>query len=104
MASRLAIYPQVSRLLVPTRYPYLIAYRVFHVVISNLDELSEPDEISEKKTDNHSISPDDYKECDYLLRTASNIISALSHNGWIALLTHVLGNEKRLEATKSEGG
>ncbi|KAJ6188405.1 hypothetical protein N7519_003313 [Penicillium mononematosum] len=77
-------------------------HKVFHVVISNLDELSEPDEISEKKKDNHSISPDDYKECDYLLRTASNIISALSHNGWIALLTHVLGNEKRLETSKSE--
>ncbi|CAG8082465.1 unnamed protein product [Penicillium nalgiovense] len=77
-------------------------HKVFHVVLSNLDELSEPDEISEKKTDNHSISPDDYKECDYLLRTASNIISALSHNGWIALLTHVLGNEKRLETSKSE--
>ncbi|KGO61907.1 Dopey, N-terminal [Penicillium expansum] len=77
-------------------------HKVFHVVISNLDELSEPDEISEKKTINYSISPDDYKECDYLLQTASNIISALSHNGWIALLTHVLGNEKRLETSKPE--
>ncbi|CAI7563870.1 unnamed protein product [Penicillium crustosum] len=77
-------------------------HKVFHVVLSNLDELSEPDEISEKKSDKHSISPDDYKECDYLLQTASNIISALSHNGWIALLTHVLGNEKRLETSKSE--
>ncbi|KAJ5603949.1 hypothetical protein N7537_006905 [Penicillium hordei] len=77
-------------------------HKVFQVVLSNLDELSEPDEISEKKTDNYSISPDDYKECDYLLQTASNIISALSHNGWIALLTHVLGNEKRLETSKSE--
>lgn len=74
------------------------------MVLSNLDELSEPDEISEKKSDKYSISPDDYKECDYLLQTASNIISALSHNGWIALLTHVLGNEKRLETSKSEGG
>ncbi|KAJ5959612.1 Dopey N-terminal [Penicillium vulpinum] len=77
-------------------------HKVFHVVISNLDELSEHDESKEKKTDSHSISPDDYKECDYLLQTASNIISALSHNGWIALLTHVLGNEKRLEKSKSE--
>lgn len=73
------------------------------MVISNLDELSESDETSEKKTDTYSISPDDYKECAYLLQTASNIISALSHNGWIALLTHVLGNEKRLEASKAEG-
>jgi hypothetical protein len=74
------------------------------VVISNLDELSEHDETSGNTTDSHSISPDDYKECDYLLQTASNIISALSQNGWVALLTHVLGNEKRLETSKSEGG
>ncbi|OQE47150.1 hypothetical protein PENCOP_c001G06641 [Penicillium coprophilum] len=77
-------------------------HKVFHVVISNLDELSEHDETSGKKTGNYSISPDDYKECDYLLQTASNIISALSQNGWVALLTHVLGNEKRLETSKSE--
>ncbi|KAG0158259.1 hypothetical protein PDIDSM_5772 [Penicillium digitatum] len=77
-------------------------HKVFHVVISNLDELSEPDEIGEKNKEIYSISPDDYKECDYLLQTASNIISALSHNGWIALLTHVLGNEKRLETSKPE--
>ncbi|KAJ5189304.1 Armadillo-like helical [Penicillium cf. griseofulvum] len=77
-------------------------HKVFHVVISNLDELSEHDETGGNTTDNHSISPDDYKECDYLLQTASNIISALSQNGWVALLTHVLGNEKRLETSKSE--
>ncbi|KAJ5164224.1 Dopey N-terminal [Penicillium coprophilum] len=77
-------------------------HKVFHVVISNIDELSEHDGTSGKKIGNYSISPDDYKECDYLLQTASNIISALSQNGWVALLTHVLGNEKRLETPNSE--
>ncbi|KAJ5367814.1 Dopey N-terminal [Penicillium brevicompactum] len=77
-------------------------HKVFHVIISKLDELSEHDDPAEKNVDSQSISPDDYKECDYLLQTASNIIAALSQNGWITLLTHVLGNEKRPEASKSE--
>ncbi|KAJ5467355.1 DopeyN-terminal [Penicillium sp. IBT 31633x] len=77
-------------------------HRVFHVVISKVDELYERDDISERKTDTQSISPDDYKECDYLLQTASNIISALAHNGWMTLFTHVLGNDKRPEKSKSE--
>ncbi|KAJ5773269.1 Dopey N-terminal [Penicillium paradoxum] len=77
-------------------------HKVFHVVISKLDELSEHDDTGNKNTTNQSISPDDYKECDYLLQTASNIISALAQNGWITLLNHVLGNEKRPEISKSE--
>ncbi|KAJ5129652.1 Dopey N-terminal [Penicillium bovifimosum] len=77
-------------------------HKVFHVVLSKLDELSEHGDMSEKQIDNHPISPDDYKECDYLLKTSSNIISALAHNGWATLLGHVLGNEKRPEKSKSE--
>ncbi|KAJ5856382.1 Dopey N-terminal [Penicillium soppii] len=77
-------------------------HKVFHVIISKLDELSENDDAGETDASSQSISPDDYKECDYLLQTASNIIAALSHNGWITLLTHVLGNEKRPETSKSE--
>ncbi|KAJ5583270.1 hypothetical protein N7535_001890 [Penicillium sp. DV-2018c] len=69
-------------------------HKVFHVILSKLDELSEHDD--------QTISPDDYKECDYLLQTSSNIISALAHNGWATLLGHVLGNEKRPEKSKSE--
>lgn len=76
---------------------------MFHVIISKLDELSEHDDPTGKDVDSQLISPDDYKECDYLLQTASNIIAALSQNGWFTLLTHVLGNEKRPEVPKSEG-
>lgn len=90
----------VLHYLVPT--PSNIA-RVFHVIISKLDELSEHDDPDGKNASIQSISPEDYKECEYLLQTASNIIGALSQNGWVALLTHVLGNEKRPEGPKSEG-
>ncbi|KAJ5776476.1 uncharacterized protein N7511_001487 [Penicillium nucicola] len=76
--------------------------RVFLVVISKLDELCERDDQSQSNPDNQSISPDDYKECDYLLQTATNIIATLSHNGWITLLTHMLSNEKRPSTSKSE--
>ena len=77
--------------------------RVFLVVISKLDELCERDDQSQSNADHQSISPDDYKECDYLLQTATNIIAVLSHNGWVTILTHMLGNEKRPETSKSEG-
>jgi hypothetical protein len=69
-----------------------------------LEELFEHDMSGAVAEEDYSISPDDYKECNYLLRTASNIISSLSHGGWITLLTHTLGQtEKRPEAPKSEG-
>lgn len=82
----------------------LFLNRIFHVIVLKLEELFEHDTPSAVTEEDQSISPDDYKECDYLLRTASNVISSLSHNGWITLLTHTLGQtEKRLEETKSEG-
>ena len=70
--------------------------------MSKFDELFEHDP-NDADPESQSISPEDYKECDYLLQTASNIIAALSQNGWIILLTHVLGNERRPEKSKSEG-
>ncbi|KAJ6095813.1 hypothetical protein N7486_006559 [Penicillium sp. IBT 16267x] len=77
--------------------------RIFHVVILKLEELFEHDISGAVTEEDHSISPDNYKECNYLLRTASNIISSLSHSGWITLLTHTLGQiEKRPDASKSE--
>ncbi|CAG7934177.1 unnamed protein product [Penicillium olsonii] len=76
-------------------------HKVFHVVMSKFDELFEHDP-NDADPESQSISPEDYKECDYLLQTASNIIAALSQNGWIILLTHVLGNERRPEKSKSE--
>lgn len=50
------------------------------------------------------ISPDDFKECNYLLQTTSNILSSLSHNGWAALLTHSLSRvEKYNDDSVSKG-
>lgn len=73
-------------------------------MVLKLEEIFERDAPSEMTEGKQCISPDDYKECDYLLRTASNIISILSHNGWIILLTHTMGQtEKRPDAPKSEG-
>lgn len=84
-----------------TEFP---CHRVLLVGVSKLEELFERDAPSEMDGDIKAISADDYKECSYLLRTASNIISALSHNGWIALLTQTLAQaEKRPNASQSEG-
>ncbi|KAJ5923317.1 hypothetical protein N7454_008562 [Penicillium verhagenii] len=75
-------------------------HRIFHVVILKLGELFEHDNPATVAEEDGSISSDDYKECNYLLRTASNIISSLSHNGWITLLTQTLGQtEKRIDAS-----
>ncbi|KAJ5669700.1 hypothetical protein N7462_010770 [Penicillium macrosclerotiorum] len=78
-------------------------HRIFLLVVSKLEELFERDSPSDAEN-NQAISPDDYKECNYLVRTVSNIISTLSHNGWITLLTHTAGQpEKRADLTPSEG-
>ncbi|KAJ5759366.1 Dopey N-terminal [Penicillium odoratum] len=78
-------------------------HRIFHVVSLKLEELFDHDTSGAGTEQDQSISLDDYKECTYLLRTASNIISSLSHSGWITLLTHTLGQtEKRPDAPKSE--
>lgn len=74
------------------------------MVVAKLDELFERDSTNNPAESSQTLSPDDYKECNYLLRTTSNIISTLSHNGWITLLTHTLDpNEKRPDVPKSEG-
>ncbi|KAJ5662078.1 uncharacterized protein N7477_009694 [Penicillium maclennaniae] len=78
-------------------------HKIFHVIISKLEELLERDLHGEAIHDNHSISPEDYKECYYLLRTASNIISILSHNGWIIFLSHTVSHaENRPETVKPD--
>lgn len=74
------------------------------MVVSKFEELFERDTPSVGIESNQSICQDDYKECNYLLRTASNIISTLSQNGWITLLSHTLGQmEKRSGTSKSDG-
>ena len=74
------------------------------MIVLKLEELFEHDAPGDVDQDNKSISPDNYKECNYLLRTASNIISILSHSGWITLLTQTIADlEKRPDSSKSEG-
>ncbi|KAJ6127064.1 hypothetical protein N7523_002676 [Penicillium sp. IBT 18751x] len=78
-------------------------HKIFHVIISKLEEILERDLHGEANHDKNSVSPEDYKECDYLLRTASNIISILSHNGWIIFLSHTVSHaENRSETVKPE--
>ncbi|KAJ5612987.1 hypothetical protein N7510_006181 [Penicillium lagena] len=80
-------------------------YRVLLLVVSKLEELFERDGLDDSDGDNQTISPDDYKECNYFLRTSSNILSALSHNGWATILTKMLAQvEKRSESSKPEDG
>lgn len=79
-------------------------FRIFHVVVAKLDELFEREYPSDATESSQTVSLDDQKECSYLLRTTSNIISALTQNGWITLLTRTLDQaEKRPDASKSEG-
>ncbi|KAJ6160966.1 hypothetical protein N7470_004362 [Penicillium chermesinum] len=78
-------------------------HRIFQIIVLKLDELFEHETPSAVAEETRSISPDDYKECNYLLRTASNMITSLSHNGWIALLAHDLDQTDKQDKSKSEG-
>ncbi|KAI2862454.1 hypothetical protein CBS147321_3899 [Aspergillus niger] len=78
-------------------------HKVFRMVVSRLDRLFQQSENAEPDTANPTVSPDDYKECSYLLQTISNLISTLSHNGWISLLTQTLvQTEKHKDTPASE--
>lgn len=59
---------------------------------------------SEAANEDLSISPDDFKECNYLLQTMSNVLSSLSHNGWITLLTHSFLPIERLHDESASKG
>ncbi|PYH46542.1 cellular morphogenesis regulator DopA [Aspergillus saccharolyticus JOP 1030-1] len=77
-------------------------HKVFRIVVSRLDRLFHAN-LEEQGEENQAVSPDDYRECDYLLRTISNIISTLSHNGWVTLLTQTLSQtDKRIDVHASE--
>ncbi|PYH91975.1 hypothetical protein BO71DRAFT_458677 [Aspergillus ellipticus CBS 707.79] len=78
-------------------------HKIFRMVVSTLDRLFQRSDQLEPDAENPPLSPDDYKECSYLLQTVSNIISTLSHNGWISLFTQTLAAiDKHKEATTSE--
>lgn len=98
--------PSIHKL-VGSYYIYYVAnmqYRVFRIVISRIDELFFRSAQSGIDLETTTISPDDYKECNYLLRTTSNIVSALSHNGWVTLLTHTFAQVDKPQDVASEGG
>lgn len=74
------------------------------MIISRLEELFFRADRPETDVEGISISSDDFKECNYLLETIHNTIDALSHSGWISLLTQSLSSsDKHNEAQKSEG-
>ncbi|PYI12754.1 hypothetical protein BO78DRAFT_357133 [Aspergillus sclerotiicarbonarius CBS 121057] len=78
-------------------------HKVFRIVVSKLDRLFQRSDSLEPDTANPTISPDDYKECSYLLLTISNLISTLAHSGWISLLTQTLVQvEKHKDTPASE--
>lgn len=76
-------------------------HRVFLILISRLEDLflrATPSEAEDL-----TISPDDYKEGNYLLETIHSTLSAVSHNGWVSLLTHAPPQvEKQKDVRSSE--
>jgi hypothetical protein len=66
--------------------------KVFRIVTLRLEKLLLRETQSENEGDNAVISTDDYKECNYLLRTIYNILCSLSPNGWMSLLTQTLNS------------
>ncbi|KAH8427575.1 cellular morphogenesis regulator DopA [Aspergillus melleus] len=78
-------------------------HKVFLILISRLEALFLRVDQSEADTEGLTISPDDYKEGNYLLETLHSSLSAVSHNGWVALLTHTPPQvEKHKDSRTSE--
>lgn len=50
-----------------------------------------------------AVCVDDRKECTYLFQTISEVISALSHNGWLAFLNNTMGDRTFDPSSTSEG-
>ncbi|GFG12984.1 protein dopey [Aspergillus udagawae] len=78
--------------------------KVFRIVILRLEDLLLRETQSEHGGDNAVISSDDYKECDYLLRTIYNVLCSLSANGWMSLLTQTLNPVDKQKDGVSEDG
>lgn len=73
------------------------------MVIARLEELFLRSSQGDVNGETPTISPDDYRECNYLLRTMSNILSAVTHSGWVTLLTHTLSQTEKHQDVSSEG-
>jgi hypothetical protein len=76
---------------------------VFRIVTLRLEKLLLRETQSENEGDNAVISTDNYKECNYLLRTIYNILCSLSPNGWMSLLTQTLNSVDKQKDGASEG-
>lgn len=77
---------------------------MFRIVVSRLEDLFWRADQTSTGGETPSICGDDYKECNYLLETIYNVVSALSHNGWVALMTETLSPvDRHHETSASEG-
>ncbi|KAE8153415.1 Dopey, N-terminal-domain-containing protein [Aspergillus avenaceus] len=78
-------------------------HKLFRIVVSRLETVLSRDESPDTTQTGLSISPDYYKECNYLLETLHHIISVITHNGWVALLTQpLLQGDRQKDASASE--
>ncbi|KAL4932619.1 cellular morphogenesis regulator DopA [Aspergillus undulatus] len=69
--------------------------KVFRIVISRLECVLQRANQLGTFEGNTVVSPDDYTECNYLLETIHNTLTALTHNGWVALLTQTMAQHNR---------
>lgn len=73
------------------------------MVVSRLDALFLRAAQNAVEGQNLAVCAEDYRECTYLFQTISAVISALSHNGWIALLNNTVGDRSYDVSFTSEG-
>lgn len=77
---------------------------MFRIVISKLESVLQRGNQLGSFEGNTVVSPDDYTECIYLLETMHNTLGALTHNGWVSLLTQTMVQHHRWhDASTSEG-
>ncbi|PLN81779.1 Dopey, N-terminal-domain-containing protein [Aspergillus taichungensis] len=76
-------------------------HKVFRIVVSRLESLFLRADQTSTGDEAPTICGDDYKECTYLLETIYNVVSALSHNGWVALMTETLSPVDRHHETST---
>ncbi|KAL4988579.1 protein dopey [Aspergillus falconensis] len=77
--------------------------KVFRIIISKLDSVLQRGNQLGTFEGNTVVSPDDYAECNYLFETIHNSMGALTHNGWVSLLTQTMvQNSRRHDVSASE--
>ncbi|OJJ50162.1 hypothetical protein ASPZODRAFT_1120079 [Penicilliopsis zonata CBS 506.65] len=70
-------------------------HRVLEIVVLRFNELFLRAERQRSDKAGSLIAVEDFRECNYLLRTISNILSSLSHHGWNILLNHTPSHAER---------